>query len=172
MRTLAIMLFVVGCGGGKAAAPGPAPVTKASEADPREVQLRTMTELLSGLADQVVAITEAQPASAQRCEQLTELVVAWGADHYEAYETADGEGSYLGLTADDADNAALRALAVELARDSSVLIEAVDEDCLYGSGDYGDALYEYLISYQGLEHWVHDGDPSVWDYETLIAERS
>jgi hypothetical protein len=138
--------------------------------DARVVQLRTMTELLAMLADGVETITKKEKPSHKRCDELTALVTAWGEAHYDAYDEADGEGTYLGLTAADADDPELRRLAVELAHDSAVLIEAVDEDCLYGSGDYGDALYEYLISYQGLAHWVKDGDSSVWDYEALIAE--
>jgi hypothetical protein len=129
-----------------------------------------MSELLALLSDRVAAITSAEKPSKARCAELTELVNAWGEEHYDAYDEADGEGTYLGLTAADADDPVLRGLAVELAHDSALLIDAVDEDCLYGSGDYGDALYEYLISYQGLAHWVQDGDSSVWDYEALIAE--
>jgi hypothetical protein len=137
--------------------------------DPREVPLRTMTELLALLADRVAEITKTEKPSKARCKELTTVVTRWGEEHYEAYDEADGEGTYLGLTAADADDPVLRGLAIELARDSALLIESVDEDCLYGSGDYGDALYEYLISYQGLAHWVREGDSSVWDYEALIA---
>jgi hypothetical protein len=172
------VIVVAACGGSQAATPvgpDPDPTDVADQEaptsdDPRVVQLRAMTELLAILSDQVAAITAGEEASDARCAKLTAAVYEWGAEHYEDYETADGEGTYLGLTAADVDNAELRALAVKLARDSAILIEAVDEDCLYGDGEYGDALYEYLISYQGLEHWVNDEDTHAWDYEALMAE--
>lgn len=175
----ALLIVLAGCGGASVRAsvevtsdPGPdageEPVVESS--DPRVAQLRTMTDLLSILTDEVETITGDNPVSSDRCDQLADAVIAWGGAHYDAYETADAEGSFLGLTAGDADDPAIRVLARELALVSTQLIELVDEDCLYGSGSYGDALYEYLIGFQGLAHWSSDGQPAIWDYETLIAE--
>jgi hypothetical protein len=178
MRRLAITLLAVGCGGGggggkpggDTTTPDPArPVEPASD-DPRVVHLQTMTRLLVLLADEVEQITTASPASSERCRALSAAVVDWAEAHYEEYETADAEGTVLGLTEADAGDEQLRALARQLARSSSELVELVDEDCLYGEGAYGDALYEYLVAYQGLAHWVREGDPAAWDYEALIEE--
>jgi hypothetical protein len=170
------LIVVASCGGGSQAASPVEPTRPVGEEqqapasdDPRVAQLEKMTELLAILSDQVAAITSAEKASDARCAKLTAAVYEWGAEHYDDYETADGEGTYLGLTAADVGNVELRTLATKLARDSAVLIDKVDEDCLYGDGEYGDALYEYLISYQGLDHWVTDDASAQWDYETLIA---
>ncbi len=144
--------------------------TPVESTDPRVNHLRTMTDLLRILTDEVeVIVGDAEP-SPQRCDKLADAVVAWGGAHYEAYELADAEGSFLGLTAADVEDPAIRLLARELALVSTQLIELVDEDCLYGSGRYGDALYEYLIGFLGLAHWSNDGNAALWDYETLIAE--
>jgi hypothetical protein len=176
MRGLVAIVLVAACGGGAAkpaAEPGePAETTAPAAApgeDARVVHLRTMTESLSLLAAEVERITSAAPASKARCSELADALVAWADQHYEAYEIADAEGTYLGLTDADAADPELVELARTLARTSSQLVEMVDEDCLYGSGAYGAALFEYLVAYQGLAHWVKDGDPAVWDYETLIA---
>jgi hypothetical protein len=179
MRRLAIIILAAGCGGGgdksgaRSTTPDPARPTEptgSTERDQRVVHLQTMTKLLVLLADEVEKITAASPASTERCSELSAAVVAWGDAHYEEYETADAEGTFLGLTEKDVGDEKLRGLARQLARSSSELVEMVDEDCLYGEGAYGDALYEYLVAYQGLAHWVREGDPAAWDYEALIEE--
>jgi len=174
---LGITILCAACGAAPKTAPPPtAPpkheeVTPPAAPDPREVQLRTMTELLGLLADRVVEITASQPPSNERCDALSELIATWGEEHDEAYDAADGEGAYLGLTEADVANHTLRALAVELAHDSALLMEKVDQACLFGdNSSYGDELNEYLLAYQGLEHWVKEGDSSLWAYEALIAE--
>lgn len=138
--------------------------------DVRLTALRTMTELLTLLVDDIQHITEDQAPSPARCERLADTVATWGAQHYEAYELADGEGTYAGITESDAANGELRELARQLAWMSSMLVDLVDQDCLYGSGAYGEILYEYLVAYQGLAHWVQEGDTATWDYEMLLEE--
>jgi hypothetical protein len=179
MRACPIVITVVAaCGGGAArpaAGPGAEPTAAAApaevpEEDARLVHLRTMTDTLALLAADVERITSAGPPSQARCADLADALAAWGAAHYEAYEVADAEGSFLGLTDADAGNPELVGLARQLARTSSLLVEEVDEDCLYGSGAYGAALFEYLVAYQGLAHWVREGDPATWDYEALIGD--
>ncbi len=182
---LACLLVLVACGpadrqveepvGGVVAADGAdradaPPPPPAPADDPRLAALRTMTDLLTALADEIQHITEDQAPSKARCARLADAVETWGAEHYETYELADGEGTYLGITEADADNTPLRELARKLAWTSSLLVDLVDQDCLYGSGAYGEILYEYLVAYQGLAHWVHEGETAHWDYELLLAE--
>lgn len=179
MRALVAIALVAGCGGGSKPAPvvipleeEPPVVEEEPAEDMRLVHLTTMTESLALLAAEVERLTDTMPASKKRCTALASALVAWGDQHYEAYEVADAEGTFLGLTEADASNAELMERARVLARTSSQLVEMVDEDCLYGSGAYGEALFEYLVAYQGLAHWVREGDPAAWDYETLIGEES
>ncbi|MCA9679688.1 MAG: hypothetical protein H6709_24030 [Kofleriaceae bacterium] len=148
----------------------PTTATPPGKDDPRVEALSAMTDLLDGLANQIQHITEDQAPSKARCTRLADAVSTWGEAHYEAYEIADGEGAYLGITKADADNQDLRRLARQLAYSSSLLIDLVDEDCLYGSGAYGDILYDYLVGYQGLAHWVKEGDTRPWEYEQLVQE--
>lgn len=175
MRGLVAILLVAACGGG-AAKPADEPRVEEESLPPsiepgedaRVVHLRTMTESLALLAADVERITGAEDASTARCEKLAEALLDWGGDHLETYEVADAEGAYLGITDADAKNAALRELASRLARTSRQLVDPVDEECLHGEkGVYGAILFEYLIAYQGLEHWVTDGDPARWEYEVL-----
>ena len=177
MRGLVAIALVAACGGGGSTPPPaePRPVTTTPTAptraeDPRLVHLRTMTESLALLAADIERITADAAPSPARCRELDGALRGWADAHYSAYEVADAEGTFLGLTEADAANPELVELARTLARTSSQLVELVDEDCLYGSGAYGEALFEYLVAYQGLAHWVREGDPAVWDYETLIAE--
>jgi hypothetical protein len=164
-----VVLAVTAAACGPKSTPTSAPPRPSAAGDPREAHLTVMADLLGDLTAEIARITAAPPSSA-RCDELSAALVAWGEAHYEAYEVADAEGTYLGLTDADADDAELRLLARRLAWSSSQLVELVDEDCLYGDGAYGEALYDFLVAYQGLAHWVRDGDPAAWDYETLIAE--
>jgi hypothetical protein len=179
MRALAAIALVAACGGGKQ--PDPAapraedtpPVAEEPDEpgdpnDPRFVYLTTMTEALDVLAAEVQRITESAAASPARCETLAEGLLDWGGDHLESYEVADAEGAFLGITEADARNRRLHELGARLARTSARLVELVDEECL-DDGAYGAILFEYLVAYQGLAHWVKDGDPAVWDYDALIA---
>jgi hypothetical protein len=175
MRGLVAIVLVAACGGGSkqpAAEPReeaetPPPAVAPGE-DARVAHLRTMTESLAVLAADVERITGAEPASPARCEKLAEALLDWGGDHLESYEVADAEGAFIGITDADAKNAALHQLASRLARTSKQLVDPVDEECLHGEkGAYGAILFEYLIAYQGLEHWVTDGDPARWEYEAL-----
>jgi hypothetical protein len=179
MRGLIAIALVAACGGGakkpadqpRVEEDSPVPAVAAPPGtDARVVHLRTMTESLAVLAAEIERITGAEPASAARCEKLAEALLDWGGDHLESYEVADAEGAFLGITDADAENAALRELASQLARTSKQLVDPVDEACLHGEkGAYGAILFEYLIAYQGLEHWVADGDPARWEYEALAA---
>jgi hypothetical protein len=183
LASLALIVTALGaCGGGgstkKVEQPDPietsgdddTPQTPVDGPDVRLAALRTMTDLLTLLVDDIQHITEDQAPSAARCERLADAVSTWGAQHYEAYELADGEGTYAGITERDAGNEELRELARQLAWMSSMLVDLVDQDCLYGSGAYGEILYEYLVAYQGLAHWVQEGDTATWDYEMLLEE--
>src|SRR5689334_13950949 len=109
MRSIAMLGVAAACGGGGATTKGPAggdtgtgagTASTAGAGDQRLVHLQTMTDLLVLLAGEVERITTASEASPERCAALEQAVVTWGEEHYEAYEVADAEGTYLGLTDD------------------------------------------------------------------------